>query len=117
MKEYTLDFVDFIHHDNGILEAITHEDVEINGVMASEFLNFIENIQPKVSKVLVNRINKYSYTFKANLIFAKTKLSIDVAVVKYGRAPWPFKGVFFPKFYHLAFFDNLDEAMNWLSIK
>ena len=117
MKEYKMDFIDFIHHDNGILEAIAHKDIEINDAMASDFLNFIDNIQPKVSKVLVNRINNYSYTFKANLILANTKLSLDVAVVKYGRAPWPFKGVLFPKFYHLAFFDNRDEAINWLSVK
>ena len=112
-----MDFLDFIHHDNGILEVIAHQDIEINEAMALEFLNFVENIQPKVSKALVNRINKYSYTFKATMILAKANVVQDVAVVKYGRLPWPLKGIATPKLYHLAFFDDYNEAINWLSLK
>ena len=117
MKKYNIDFCDFIHHDDGILEIIVHKNIEINETMTKEFFSFIESIEPKVTKFLVNRINKYSYTFKANLMLAKSKLAKDVAVVKYGRLPWPLKGFFTPKLYHLAFFDNCDEAVNWLRLK
>ena len=117
MKKNKMNFVDFIHHDNGILEVIIHQDIEINESMALEFLNHIENIQPKVLKALVNRKNKYSYTFKATMMLAKTKIVQDVAVVKYGRLPWPLKGFFTPKFYHLAFFDDYNAGLNWLTLK
>ena len=112
-----MDFLDFIHHDNGILEVIFHQDVELNESMTLEFLNHIESIQPKVSKLLVNRKNKYSYTFKATMMLAKTNIVQDVAVVKYGRLPWPLKGIATPKLYHLAFFDDYNEGFNWLTLK
>lgn len=50
-------------------------------------------------------------------MLARSKIPKDVAVVKYGRLPWPLKGFFTPKLYHLAFFDNRDEAINWLRLK
>ena len=117
MKKYSIDFCDFFHHDDGILEVIVHESIEISESMAQEFFDFIESIQPKVTKYLINRINKYSYTFKASIMLATTKIPADVAVVKYNRLPWPLKGVFTPKFYHLAFFDNREDAVLWLQNK
>ena len=114
MKKYSIYFCDFFLHDNGILEIIIHEDVEMTGAMTQEYFDFIESIKPKTRKFLVNRINKYSYTFKASMLLAMSKLPEDVAIVKYNRLPWPLKGVFTPKFYHLAFFDNRDKAIKWL---
>ena len=117
MKKYNLYFCDFIYHDDDIMEVIVHNNVEINESMAQEYFDFLKTIEPKPSKFLVNRINKYSYTFKANLKLATSKIPEDVAVVKYGRLPWPIKGFFTPKLYHLAFFDERDEAINWLRLK
>ena len=117
MKEYHLDFVDFYHHDNGILEVVVHKGIEITAEKAHQFLDAIAAIEPKVSCALVNRKNPYSYTFKANLILAASKTVENVAIVKYSRLKWPLKGIMFPKFYHMAFFDNYTEAMEWLGTK
>jgi len=117
LQEYSLEFCDFIYHDNGILEVIVKEGVEITAESAHQFLHAIEQMQPKVTAALVNRKHPYSYTFQANLILAGSKVVEDVAVVKYTKMSWPLKGVFFPKFYHLAFFDNYEEASEWLLAK
>ena len=117
MKQYSLDFCDFVHHDNGILEIIVHEGVEITGEMAREFLDAISNMQPKVVAALVNRKNDYSYTFTANIILAKTNLVKYLAVVKYGKLKWPLNGAFSPKIYRIAFFNNIPEATEWLLLK
>ena len=117
MNSYNLDFCDFIHHDNGILELVVHEGMEVSGVMAQQTLDRIASIKPKVVLVLVNRKNKYSLSFKANLLFAASKLVEYLAVVNYGKKKWPMKGAFYPKFYRLAFFDNVPEATEWLLLK
>lgn len=117
MKKLQIDFCDFIYHDDGILEVIVKPDIEIDSVMAKEYLNFLESIEPTPSQFLVNRINKYSYTFKASLLLASAKVPQNVAVVKYGRLPWPLKGLFTPTLYRLAFFDERDAAINWLKSK
>jgi len=117
VKQYSLDFCDFFHHDNGILEIVAHEGIEVTADMAHEFLDTVNSIEPKVVAALVNRKNNYSYTFAADIIFAKSKVVKYLAIVKYGKFPWPLKGTFFPKFYSLAFFDNVDEAMKWLLLK
>ncbi|MDH5517463.1 MAG: hypothetical protein OEY36_06550 [Gammaproteobacteria bacterium] len=117
MKEYHLDFVDFQHHESGVLEVIVHQGVEITSEQAHQFLDTIAAIEPKVRGVLVNRKNPYSYTFKANVVLAASNTVEHVAVVKYSRLPWPLNGIMFPKFYRLAFFDNYDEAYDWLLAK
>ena len=116
MRSSSLSFCDIEYH-NDIVEIIAHEGIEVNEAMAKEFLSFINNLEPKATKILVNRINKYSYSFKANLLFARSKVSADIAIVKYGKLPWPISGVFTPKFYHLAFFDQRLEAIDWLNSK
>lgn len=114
MRDYKLDFCLLTHHDNGILEIVVNEGVEINAAMANEFLDKIDSIKPKVTHALVNRKNQYSYSFKANFILASSKVIDCVAVVKYKKRIWPLNGVLFPKFYNLAFFDNVESATKWL---
>jgi hypothetical protein len=67
--------------------------------------------------MLVNRINKYSYSFKASKMLAAATGVDNIAIVKYGRLPWPLKDLFTPKFYHMAFFDDRDKAIDWLQTK
>ena len=117
MKSYNLNFCDFIHYDNGILELVVHENMEVTGVMAQQILDTIASIEPKVVLALINRKNEYSLTFKANLLFAASKLVEYLAVVKYRKKKWPLKGALYPKFYHLAFFDNVHEATEWLLLQ
>lgn len=50
-------------------------------------------------------------------MLAKTKLAKNVAIVKYGRMPWPINNLFTPEFYSFAFFDDYDLAVNWLHAK
>lgn len=114
MKNYRLDFGTFIHHDNGVLEAIVDEDIELSEEMVNEFFNLIKSIDPKLKACLINRKNQYSYSFKANFMLASSNLVDYVAVLKYGRLPWPLRGIFTPKIYRLGFFDDYDEAMLWL---
>jgi len=117
LKQYSLDFCDFVHHENGVLEVIVHEGVEITSDMAHEFLGAIDNIEPKVVAALVNRKNNYSYTFSANFILAKANSVKYLAIVNYRKLMWPLKGAFFPKKYRIAFFDNTEEATEWLLFK
>ena len=89
----------------------------ITADMAHEFLDTIRDIEPKVEAVLVNRKNTYSYTFGANIIFAKSNVVKYLAVVKYGRVEWPMKGSLFPKLFSISFFENVPEATEWLLLK
>lgn len=114
MKSYRLNFGTFILHDNGVLEAIVDDNVEMTEEMVNEFFNLIKSIEPKLETCLINRKNKYSYSFKANLMLASSNLVNYVAVLKYGRLPWPIKDIFTPKIYRLGFFDDYDEAILWL---
>ena len=114
MKEYSLDFCNIIHHDNGILEVVVNDGVEVTAEMARQFVGKAVDIKPEVTAILVNRKYDYSYTFKANIILASSKNIECLAVVKYKKMGWPLKSFFFPKFYKLAFFDNTEEATEWL---
>lgn len=116
MQEYKHKFADFIF-DGGILEIIIHDKVEVTEAIVEEIFCLIKSIEPKISLVLINRINRYSYTFKANIMLATTKLADYVAVVKYGRSPWPLSSFFSPKFYRLAFFDDRSVAIDWLNTR
>ena len=64
-------------------------------------------------------INKGSvpFIFKANLMLATSNLVDCVAVVKYGKRPWPVNKLFTPKLYRLGFFDSYEEAISWLLAK
>ncbi|NOY66745.1 MAG: hypothetical protein GXP13_04965 [Gammaproteobacteria bacterium] len=116
MQEYKLKFARFIY-DDSILEIIIHADIEVTSSMVTEVFDLIKSIEPKISLILVNRINLYSYSFKANIMLATSKLADYVAVVKYGRLPWPLKGFLTPKFYRMAFFDERNTAIDWLNTK
>lgn len=113
MREFDLHFSHFIYDDD-IFEIIVHEDIEITELMVRELFELIESIDPKPSLILVNRKNIYSYTFKANIMLATTRIADRIAVLKYGRLPWPLKGILTPRFYRLAFFDERETAINWL---
>lgn len=114
MKHYRLDFGTFIHHENGIFEAIVDDGIELSEEMVKEFFELIKSIEPKIKLCLVNRKNRYSYSFKANFMLASSKLADYVAVVKNDRRIWPVNKLFTPKFYGIAFFDNYNEAIFWL---
>ena len=114
MQEHRLDFGSFIVHDNGILETVVDEGVELNEDNVKAFFNLIEELKPQPRLCMVNRMHQYSYTFKANMLLASSKLMDKVAVVKYGRVPWPLKGLFNPKIYRIAFFDDRNNAIAWL---
>ena len=114
MIQYKLSFGVLFHHDNGVLETLIDNGIELTEEMVNEFFNVIRSIEPKVELCLVNRKNAYSYTFKANMMLASSDLVKYVAVLKHGRLPWPLKGIFSPKLYRLGFFDDYDEAMSWL---
>lgn len=114
MEEHRLDFGTFILHDNGILETVIDDGVELNEEKIKLFFSLIEELRPQPKLCLVNRKHKYSYTFKANMLLATSKLVDKVAIVKYGRMPWPLKGLFNPNLYSLAFFDDRDSAIAWL---
>ena len=114
MKSFQLHFGTFIHHDNGVFETIVNSDVELSEEMVNDYFALIKSIEPKITLVLVNRKNKYSYSFKANIMLASSNLPMHVAILKHGRLPWPVNGLFTPTFYRLGFFDNYDEATLWL---
>jgi len=114
MQNYRLKFGSFIHHDNGIFETIIDEDVELSEQMVQEFFDLILSIEPKLELCLINRKNNYSYSFKANMMLASSNIANHVAVVKYGKLPWPISKLLTPKFYRIGFFDDYYEAMLWL---
>lgn len=114
MQEYKLKFARFIC-DDSIPEIIIHADIEVTSSMVTEIFDLIKSIEPKISLIPVNRINLYSYSFKANIMLVTSKLADYVAVVNYGRLPWPLKGFLAPRFYRLAFFDERNSAINWLN--
>ncbi len=114
MKEYHISIGTFLHHDNGVLEIIIDAGVDVTPEMTTEFFTAVRAIEPRVRACLVNRKNTYSYTFKANMMLASAKVVDFVAVVKYKKRPWPLSGLFSPKFYSMGFFDEYDEAMQWL---
>lgn len=117
MKEFKLDYGKFILHDDGIFEAIVNEGVELTEELVNQYLELVYSLKPVPGKMLVNRINKYSYSFKASRMLASAKGVNHVAIVKYGRLPWPIKGIFTPKLYGLAFFDERETAIEWLNSK
>lgn len=117
MEEYRLDFASFIYHDNGVFELIVDEGTKIEEQHVNQLFELIKSIEPKPENFLVNRKNSYSISFKASIMLSRTKLAKNLAIIKYGKLPWPLKGFFSPKFYHMAFFDDRESALNWLHLK
>jgi len=117
MKEYRLDFGRFIHHANGVLEAIIDEGYEITESMIREYFDLVKQIEPKVTACLINRKNNYSYSFEANVMLSSADIVDYVAVINYGKLPWPMKGMLMPENYELEFFNDYDAGMNWLEAK
>ena len=71
MKEYALDFCNLIHHDNGILEIIVDEGVEITGDMAHQFLDriaAIKEIENRYGRTLAKLVDEYNYIKHTRLI-------------------------------------------------
>ena len=114
-KEYRLAFGSFIFYDNGILETILDDGIEVSGEMADEYLDLMRSIGPRLIGCLANRKNSYSFSFKASLKLAAADTVKFVAVVKYGGLPWPLKGSLSPKFYRMRFL--IIMMMVWLGCR
>lgn len=105
--------------ENGIVETIVNEGVEISRPMLEEWAVFLRSHAPAAPLMLINKKHSYSYSFAAQLKVGELNFVRAVAVVNSSKfsnlasqsvlavlpfgPPWPVK-----------FFSEREDALTWL---
>ena len=75
-----LSFCDLLQIGDFILEVTPHDKIEIGQLQADEYLAFLRNLSQPVA-ILLNRKNRYSYTFEALGSIAQSENVVALAVL------------------------------------
>ncbi len=84
MKEQ-LSFADVSLLTEDIAEITVHPNIEISLEMVEEYDNFLENTFPKPFALLINRMNRYDYSFEAKVSIASQESLSAIAVIIYDK--------------------------------
>ncbi|MBD3610454.1 MAG: hypothetical protein HUJ30_07880 [Gammaproteobacteria bacterium] len=117
MKEYRLSFVTLYDYENGIIEAIVDDGVEINKDKFIEFIDFVNNLPSAPSGMLANRTHSYSFTFDALLSFRRNQSLRYLAEYLHDKKPNVILEAIWPRNINMQTFRKYDEAMQWLEEK
>jgi hypothetical protein len=119
MTVHQLSFAQVHLLENGIVETIVNEGVEISRPMLEEWAGFLRAQVPAAPLMLINKTHTYSYSFAAQLKVGELDFVRAVAVVNSSRfsniasqsvlavlpfgPPWP-----------VRFFSDREAAVSWL---
>lgn len=78
-----LSFAYFTLLDNNIVEVVVDENVEMTLEMVEECHQFIDKYCPEDFALLINRVNKYNYSYEAKLSLASYANLKAIAFVYY----------------------------------
>lgn len=85
MEVYDLSFLTINKLSDDLIEVIVNEGVELNIDMVEECHDWIRNNLKDPCYLLVNKINAYTYTFKAQQQFSAIPEVKAIAFVVYSR--------------------------------
>ncbi|NEX64095.1 hypothetical protein [Noviherbaspirillum galbum] len=116
---HRLSFAEVLFLENGIVETIVDNGIEISRQMLDEWAQFLKKYHPHPPLVLVHKLHSYSYSFAAQLRVGELDFVRAVAVVNASKfsnitsqsvlsmlpfgPPWP-----------VRFFQGRAEALDWL---
>lgn len=118
MDSVRLSFCRIIKLNDSIAEVIVNDGVEIDSSMLEEYHEWIENNLADPCGLLINKINRYTYTFNAQLKIADAPNIQAIAVVTYTRIAEVATKILTKlpreKKWNLEMFQNREEALTWL---
>ena len=114
MTEYRLSFVTLLDYEDGIIEIIVDEGVDVSADQFSEMIKFINELPSNPKGGLVNRVHSYSISFAAHLRFKESNAIEWVAECLHGRRPNPIIKSVWPKKLKLQFYSDRETALQWL---
>jgi hypothetical protein len=85
MQHHKLSFCRIILLADSIAEIIVDDSVEVNAAMVDEFHEFLLSQLRAPFSLLVNKVNRYSYDFHAQMKLASIRQIEAIAVVAYSR--------------------------------
>lgn len=101
-----------------VAEIIVNDGIEVTMMMVEEYHRWItENLSEPVG-LLINKINKYTYTFEAQMNIANLPQIKAMAVVTYSNiakvSTDSLNNLPREKKWNLQMFDDRDDALEWL---
>jgi len=118
MNSHKLPFatIDILRED--IAEVIINEGVEMDGKIVEQYHSFLLSHLKAPFALLINKVNSYSYDFKAQEKLATLKEINAMAVVSYNDTTKRTTDILlsYPREieWNLNIFSNRTQALNWL---
>ena len=118
MNTFELPFAKVMRLDVSLAEIVVDEGVELDSDMVGRFHDFlVANFTPPIG-ILVNKINQYTYTFRAQLKLGDIPEVGAIGVVAYSqmsrRTTEAFSGLPRKLPLNLRIFDDRKRALLWL---
>ena len=85
MNSHELSFCTINKIDDSIAEIIVNDGIEIDIDMVAEYHAWIDDKLSTPCGLLINKINKYTYTFEAQLKIADLQKIKSIAVICYSE--------------------------------
>ncbi len=118
MKTKTFPFAEISKIDNSIAEIIAYDGVEIDVGNISLLHKWKRENLNAPCGILVNKVNRYSYTFEAQMKLGDLKEIKAIAVVSYQKlteiSTKLLKNAPTKNKLNLEIFDNRNQALKWL---
>lgn len=118
MNSYQLSFGEIIILENNLAEVIVDEGIEMDINMVNEYHTFLREHLSAPFSLLINKLNRYSYTFEAQQSIATIPEVNAMAVVAYDEkneiAQRALNEVPRKTSWNLKTFPQRDTALNWL---
>ncbi|MBT8128968.1 MAG: hypothetical protein KJP10_03175 [Gammaproteobacteria bacterium] len=118
MDLYELSFAKIIILRDDIAEVMINDGVEMDAGMVEQYHDFLLTHLRAPFSLLINKVNSYTYTFKAQEKLATLKEINAMGVVAYNRVTRITTETLasFPRDvkWNLEIFSNRDDALSWL---
>jgi len=114
MRRQRLEFCEVILRDDGILEVVADEGVEVDENMVRELEKVFSSLVDSPTGLLVNRMYQYSLTHKAMVAIAKLKVVKAIAILVYyelSRTVAESQRIYE---FNMEVFTSEDAAIQWL---
>ncbi len=85
MEQYRLSFARVNIVLENIVEVVIDNFVVVSLEMVEELDKFLSNTFTEKITLLINKVNTYSYSFEAKMIFGSLENIIAIAVINYSR--------------------------------
>lgn len=117
-ETYKLSFGHIAIIQDNLAEVIVDEDIEFNMDMVAEYHTWLLNHLQSPFAILINKINPYTYTFKAQVNIANLPEIKVMAVVSYSKATEEATNVLIDiprkSKWNIRIFQEREAALNWL---